>query len=47
MTAVVRHFLRSLSATNKDWFVILIFIVVGMLLAICLTLGLGPPPSME
>ena len=45
MTAIVRH-LRSLFATNEDSFVILMFIVVGLVLSICLTLGLGPEPPM-
>lgn len=44
MTAIVRYFLRSLFATNEDSFVILMFILVGMVLATCLTLGLGPAP---
>jgi hypothetical protein len=44
MTAVVRHILRTLSATNEDFFFILMLIVVGLLLSICLTLTLGPAP---
>jgi hypothetical protein len=38
--------LHSLFATNEDSFVIFMFIVVGMVLSICLTLGLGPAPPM-
>ena len=45
MTAIVRH-LRSVFATNENSLVILMFIVVGMVLSIYLTLGLGPPPPM-
>jgi hypothetical protein len=46
MTAIVTNFLHSLFATNEDSFVIFMFIVVGMVLSICLTLGLGPEPPM-
>jgi hypothetical protein len=46
MTAIVTNFLHSLFATNEDLFVILMFILVGMVLSICLTLGLGPAPPM-
>jgi hypothetical protein len=46
MTAIVTNFLHSLFAANEDLFVILMFIMVGMVLSICLTLGLGPAPPM-
>jgi hypothetical protein len=42
MTAIVTNFLHSLFATNEDSFVIFMFIVVGMVLSICLTLGSVP-----
>ena len=40
------NFLHAPFATNQDSFVIFMFIVVGMVLSICLTLGLGPAPPM-
>jgi hypothetical protein len=46
MTAIARHLFRALFETNADRWVILMFIVGGLLITTCLTLALGPRPVM-